>query len=112
MDGELTSSKRLARILKLVHRQGLLRRNIAMAQNEYRHAVVIGAGIAALATARVLSDHFERVTIVERDHTPGLDEFRSGVPQNIQPHALLKRGLLELENLFPGFAREWEANGA
>src|SRR5579871_1562450 len=83
-----------------------------MAQNEYQHAVVIGAGIAGLATARVLSDHFERVTIVERDHASGLDDFRSGVPQNKQPHALLKRGLLELENLFPGFGKEWEASGA
>jgi 2-polyprenyl-6-methoxyphenol hydroxylase-like FAD-dependent oxidoreductase len=85
---------------------------IAMAKNEYQHAVVIGAGIAGLTTARVLSDHFEHVTIVERDHTPGLDEFRSGVPQNKQPHALMKRGLLELEQLFPGFSKEWEANGA
>ena len=31
------------------------------------HAIVIGGSMAGLLTARVLSDHFARVTIVERD---------------------------------------------
>ena len=34
------------------------------------HAVVIGGSMAGLLAARVLSDHFERVTIVERDRFP------------------------------------------
>ena len=36
-----------------------------------RHAVVIGGGIAGLLAARVLSDYFERVILVEH-------RFRSG----------------------------------
>ena len=31
------------------------------------HAVVIGGSLAGLMAARVLSDHFSRVTILERD---------------------------------------------
>jgi len=31
------------------------------------HAIVLGASIAGLLTARVLADHYAEVTIVERD---------------------------------------------
>jgi glycine/D-amino acid oxidase-like deaminating enzyme len=31
------------------------------------HAVVIGGGLAGLMTARVLGDHFDTVTVLERD---------------------------------------------
>jgi hypothetical protein len=31
------------------------------------HAVVIGASMVGLLAARVLSDHFEQVTFIERD---------------------------------------------
>ena len=34
------------------------------------HAVVMGASMAGLLTARVLASHFARVTIVERDTLP------------------------------------------
>jgi 2-polyprenyl-6-methoxyphenol hydroxylase-like FAD-dependent oxidoreductase len=77
-----------------------------------KHAVIIGGSIAGLTTARVLSEYFDQITIVERDHMSEHKEFRSGVPQNKQPHAILKRGLVELENLFPGFSSEFERNGA
>ena len=53
-----------------------------------QHAVVIGASMAGLLAARVLSDHFERVTIIERDPLEGL-EARKGVPQGQQTHAIL-----------------------
>lgn len=36
---------------------------------------------------------------------------RGGVPQYIQPHALLVRGLLSMESLFPGFGKELVAAG-
>src|SRR5205823_3501088 len=34
------------------------------------HSVVIGGSMAGLLAARVLADHFERVTIIERDRFP------------------------------------------
>jgi NADPH-dependent 2,4-dienoyl-CoA reductase/sulfur reductase-like enzyme len=44
-------------------------------------AVVIGAGMAGLAAARVLADRFARVTVVDRDHLPPGPDIRRGVPQ-------------------------------
>ena len=43
------------------------------------HAVVIGASIAGLCAARVLSDFYDRVTVFERDDLPdGTGEPRGG----------------------------------
>jgi 2-polyprenyl-6-methoxyphenol hydroxylase-like FAD-dependent oxidoreductase len=69
------------------------------------HAVVVGASLAGLCAARVLSDFFPRVTLVERDRLPAGAEDRPGVPQGRHVHALLARGTIELERLFPGFRR-------
>ena len=43
-------------------------------------AVVLGGSMAGLLAARVLSDHYERVTIVERDALPDGSQHRPGVP--------------------------------
>ncbi|MGW2317390.1 FAD-dependent oxidoreductase [Streptomyces sp. NPDC001680] len=66
------------------------------------HAVVIGAGISGLLTARVLSDHFSQVTLIERDSMDSLRAWRSGVPQARHPHLLLARSQQIVEELFPG----------
>ncbi len=66
------------------------------------HAVVIGGGIGGMCAARVLSDHFERVTLIERDDLPEGAAHRKGVPQSRHPHGLLDRGRSELNALFPG----------
>lgn len=76
------------------------------------HAVVAGGSVAGLLAARVLADHFDRVTVVERDRLPDGAEPRRGVPQGRQIHALLARGLQGLERLFPGFGQELLAAGA
>lgn len=76
------------------------------------HAIVIGGSIAGLLAARVLADHFDRVTIVDRDRLPVEARFRDGVPQSRHLHALLKRGLSVLEELFPGLESELVAAGA
>ena len=34
------------------------------------HAIVIGGSMAGMCAARILADHFEKVTIVDRDHYP------------------------------------------
>lgn len=76
------------------------------------HAVVIGGRRAGLLAARVLSESFERVSIVERDRFPEGIENRKGVPQGRHVHVLLPRGHMVLERLFPGLTRELVARGA
>lgn len=80
--------------------------------NQNKHAIVIGGGMAGLVTGKVLSNHFEKVTIIERDHFPASPESRKGVPQGRHLHGLLARGLLVLEELFPGLERDLDAAGA
>jgi 2-polyprenyl-6-methoxyphenol hydroxylase-like FAD-dependent oxidoreductase len=76
------------------------------------HAVVIGASMAGLLAARVLVEHFERVTIIERDRLPQQPETRPGVPQAHHVHVLLTQGQRILESLFPGIQAEIIATGA
>lgn len=83
-----------------------------MTQFLYKHAVVIGASMAGLNFARVLTDYCERVTMVERDVAPSEKEFRKGVPQARHPHGLLKGGELAMEKHFPGLRAELLAKGA
>jgi 2-polyprenyl-6-methoxyphenol hydroxylase-like FAD-dependent oxidoreductase len=66
-----------------------------------QHAVVIGASMAGLLAGRALSDHFERVTIIERDRLPESAQGRKGVPQGQHVHALLNKGASVLAEFFP-----------
>jgi len=75
-----------------------------------RRAVVLGASVAGLMAARVLSDHAEEVVVIERDSTGGTLP-RPGVPQGTQVHALLKAGEVQLARWFPGFVDEAVAMG-
>ncbi|MET7773305.1 FAD-dependent monooxygenase [Nocardia sp. NPDC005366] len=75
------------------------------------HAIVLGAGIAGMLTARVLSDHVERVTLVERDPLDQ-DGPRRGVPQARHLHGLLDRGRTIMEELYPGLTAQAAALGA
>jgi 2-polyprenyl-6-methoxyphenol hydroxylase-like FAD-dependent oxidoreductase len=74
-------------------------------------AVVLGAGMAGLLTARVLSDRYRQVVIVERDSVVGVGDARRGVPQGRHAHALLARGQRILEELFPGLQQELTDSG-
>ena len=76
------------------------------------HAIVIGGSMAGLAAARVLAQHFERVTLIERDHLPATPQPRKGAPQSHHIHVLLNRGRMILEQLFPGLQDELGAAGA
>ncbi|HTD16941.1 MAG TPA: FAD-dependent oxidoreductase, partial [Chthoniobacterales bacterium] len=75
-------------------------------------AIVVGGGIAGLSAARVLSDRFHQVVILDRDELPDSATPRPGVPQGKHPHGLLAGGLNALEQLFPGFGNELTRAGA
>lgn len=75
------------------------------------HAIVIGASLAGLCAARVLADHFDRVTIYERDTLPDGPASRTTVPQDRHVHMLMARGAAEFEDLFPGLLDDMVAAG-
>ena len=77
-----------------------------------REAVVVGASMAGLLAARVLSESYGRVTVLDRDYLPESAVPRRGVPQSRQVHILLARGAEILEELFPGIGDELLAAGA
>jgi 2-polyprenyl-6-methoxyphenol hydroxylase-like FAD-dependent oxidoreductase len=71
-----------------------------------RHAVVLGASMAGLGAARALVDHFDQVTVVERDVLPTITDNRKGVPQGHHAHGLLPSGYRILDAYFPGMMQE------
>jgi 2-polyprenyl-6-methoxyphenol hydroxylase-like FAD-dependent oxidoreductase len=75
------------------------------------HAVVIGGGLAGLLAARVLSDHFERVTLIERDGVATEAKPRKGVPQGNHVHGLLAKGQEIVAALFPDLVPALIAGG-
>jgi 2-polyprenyl-6-methoxyphenol hydroxylase-like FAD-dependent oxidoreductase len=77
-----------------------------------RRAIVLGASMAGLMAARVLSDHADEVLVIERDASPESTEPRPGVPQGSQVHALLPAGHVQLDRWFPGFTAAMIAAGA
>jgi 2-polyprenyl-6-methoxyphenol hydroxylase-like FAD-dependent oxidoreductase len=74
-------------------------------------AVVIGASIAGLCAARVLSDFYGQVTVFERDELPSTPVNRTAVPQGRHVHLLMARGAVEFEALFPGLLDDMVAAG-
>lgn len=76
------------------------------------HAIVIGAGIGGLTAAAALADHFEHVTVLERDELGYEPSVRPGTPQCQLLHGLLTGGLRALCELFPGFDRDLAEAGA
>lgn len=77
-----------------------------------QHAIVIGGSMAGLFAARVLSDHFERVTILERDAVNDSPESRKGQPQTRHLHGILEPTLSFVRDYLPGVQEELLAGGA
>lgn len=76
------------------------------------HAVVIGGSMAGLVAARVLSNHFKKVTIIEKDKVNNKPETRKGQPQTRHIHLLLANAMNILSGYFPELKKELLENGA
>ena len=76
------------------------------------HAIVIGGGIAGMLAARVLTDSFSSVTILETDKLPKKPDRRKGVTQSLQPHILFAKGFRILDTLFPEIGKDLADAGA
>ncbi|WP_338453107.1 hypothetical protein R4Z09_15280 [Niallia oryzisoli] len=74
--------------------------------------VIIGGGISGKLAARVLSDFFKEVVILERDNESIGPSPRKGARQGEHLHALLHAGQYGLEELFPGITENFYASGA
>src|SRR5262249_14907522 len=76
------------------------------------HAIVLGASMAGLGAARALANHFDRITLVERDELSANADNRKGVPQAQHAHGLLTSGYRILSDYFPDMIDELAADGA
>src|SRR6202167_880990 len=84
-----------------------------MASEMHRdRAVVLGSGMAGLLAARVLSEFYDSVSVVERDRLPDYPCHRRGIPQGRHVHNFYSRGLQVLGELFPGLLEDLARAGA
>ncbi|MFF9216367.1 NAD(P)/FAD-dependent oxidoreductase [Streptomyces viridosporus] len=68
-----------------------------------RRAVVIGAGLAGMLAAAVLSTAgADEVVVLDRDDLPEGPEHRKGLPQGRHAHLLMAGGMAAMEDLVPG----------
>ncbi|MBW7881460.1 MAG: FAD-binding monooxygenase [Caldilineaceae bacterium] len=77
-----------------------------------KFAVVIGGSMAGLLTARVLSDHFAHVTVLERDKVGDQPEARKGQAHTKHLHALLAAGFEVMTSYFPDLPEALAEGGA
>jgi 2-polyprenyl-6-methoxyphenol hydroxylase-like FAD-dependent oxidoreductase len=76
------------------------------------HAVVCGGSMAGLLAAKVLSDFYSSVTVIERDELPPGTFQRRGVSQGRHLHMMLSGGIPYLVKLFPGVIDDLRDAGA
>ncbi|MEU1880091.1 FAD-binding monooxygenase [Streptosporangium sp. NPDC020072] len=82
-----------------------------MADGAGTRAVVLGGSMAGLLAARVLSERFTEVLLVDRDRLTGVATYRPGVPHGRHAHGLVARGHQILEEHFPGLTGNLVAAG-
>lgn len=75
-------------------------------------AIVIGGSLIGMLAARVLSEHFRSVRIIERDKPPVGPFPRQGSPQGAHVHVLLDKGRTIISRFFPGIFEDLKAAGA
>ena len=83
-----------------------------MSDQPGKQAIVVGGSIAGLTTARVLSDYFEQVLVLERDEVADRPVIHKSVPQGNHLHALLHGGLQVLSFLYPAFTEDLRQRSA
>jgi hypothetical protein len=83
-----------------------------MAHRLGQQAVVIGGSLAGLMTARVLVDHFDAVTVLERDYIDARPGIHKSIPQGSHLHGLLLSGQRVMASLYPGFHQKLYVLGA
>jgi 2-polyprenyl-6-methoxyphenol hydroxylase-like FAD-dependent oxidoreductase len=75
-------------------------------------AIVLGASLGGLMTARVLSKHYKKVIIIEKDEVHRQPESRKGQPQTRHLHGLLPAGFSTMTHYFPDLPKALVDNGA
>src|SRR5438093_8055224 len=101
----------LAVTLECVENSCKYRRGV-MGNHFGQHAVVIGGSLAGLMTARVLADHFDAVTVLERDHIEDQPALHKSIPQGNHLHGVLMGGLQVMASLYPSFREKLATLGS
>lgn len=81
-------------------------------KDSHGRALVIGASISGLLAARALANHYEQVTLIERDQLPPPGDNRKAIPQGKHVHVLLERGHQIMETYLPGLTEDLRRLGA
>jgi 2-polyprenyl-6-methoxyphenol hydroxylase-like FAD-dependent oxidoreductase len=90
----------------------MINANLTRTEESSQRAIIIGGGIGGLLSAKVLSEYYGEVLIIDKDDFPEKPQNRSGTPQDFQPHRLTPRGSIIMNRLFPGFNDDLLAQGA
>lgn len=85
---------------------------MGIARRVAKNAVVVGGGISGLFAARILADHCERVTLLERDVLTDRPDIRAKTPQAPHSHVFGAIGYRKVTQLFPGIDQDLAAAGA
>jgi 2-polyprenyl-6-methoxyphenol hydroxylase-like FAD-dependent oxidoreductase len=81
-------------------------------ENKRTQAIVMGGSLGGLMTARVLSNHFKNVQIIEKDVVNRQPESRKGQPQTRHLHGLLPVGFQIMQQYFPDLKQALSDSGA
>lgn len=81
-------------------------------KNNRTQAIVMGASLGGLMTARILSKHFKKVIIIEKDIVNRQPESRKGQPQTRHLHGLLPAGFNVMKSYFPDLQEALAEEGA